>query len=71
MPRYTNGDSVVETSNAVEGVRLRAQGYTEAVARTAAVRAEDGLRPPRKAKKASAPTPTAQPAPAEQPAEPE
>lgn len=44
MPRYVKGDDVVETSSPVEGVRLRAAGYTEQKARTKDVRAADEQR---------------------------
>lgn len=45
MPRFTKGDGdgqvVVETSNAREAATLRASGFVESKARTAAVRAAD------------------------------
>lgn len=41
MPRFTKDDQVIETSNAVEGARLRAQGFVESKARTAGVRERD------------------------------
>lgn len=41
MPRYSKGDLTVETSNAREGVNLRAQGFVEHKALTAAVKAAD------------------------------
>ena len=45
MPRFTKGDGdeqvVIETSNAREGATLRASGFVESKARTAAVRAAD------------------------------
>lgn len=43
MPRYVHPktEHVVETSNATEGVQLKAQGYREQKARTAAVREAD------------------------------
>lgn len=45
MPRFTKGDGddqvVIETSNAREAATLRASGFVESKARTAAVRAAD------------------------------
>lgn len=43
MPRYVHKDTghTVETSNATEGVLLRASGYREQRARTQAVKAAD------------------------------
>lgn len=41
MPRFTKGDQVIETSNVIEGARLRAAGFTESKARTAGVRERD------------------------------
>lgn len=46
MPRYEKqGGDVVETSNAVEGVRLQAAGYAVVTARTKAVREVDADNP--------------------------
>lgn len=43
MPRYENPTTghAIETSNAREGVQLKASGYREQKARTAAVREAD------------------------------
>lgn len=41
MPRYTKGDLVVETANAIYGVRLKASGFVESKARTKAVKVKD------------------------------
>lgn len=42
MPRYEkDGQPAVETSNKVEGTRLRAMGYRETPAKTKAVKAAD------------------------------
>lgn len=71
MPRYTNGDSVVETSNAIEGVRLKAEGYTESTALTAAVRGSDGVTPQNRSRRAAKKAASKAVAPAPEPDQPD
>lgn len=41
MPRYVKGDHAIETSDAREGVQLKAAGYRVEKARTKVVQASD------------------------------
>lgn len=45
MPRFTKGDVTVETSIPREAAELRAGGFTEQKAKTAAVKEADAAKP--------------------------
>ncbi|KUM34535.1 hypothetical protein [Arthrobacter sp. EpRS71] len=63
MPRFTNKEGLaVETSVPGEAARLRAEGFTEQKARTAAVRETDAARATEAPTQVEAPAPSPKPA---------